>query len=216
MLSTVREKNIFPSEWSIAQGPNIFRLTSSSGATSSTVTLKPREWIICSSVWDSKCPKQAARHGFRTNKAKRMFTDLQRTCLCCISQCSIDCCEELNPLVWTGSSRPLIFLAFSVLWCLCRQMEVEWRLGWVGVGWGGKESFAGACSEMHMFSGLLMVLQRRAQFCLDCLRMDSSGQLASLCSWENCDVGKNKPVFMLFFYKGVRERGKGSKGNWMS
>lgn len=107
------------------------------------------------------------------------FTDLQRACLCCISycKCNLDSCEELYLFALTGRSRALISLAFAVLWCLCRQMGGRER--------GANSLFFGACSERHTLNTHLMVLQRRAQFCSDCLRMGSSGQLALLRNQEN-------------------------------
>ena len=145
------------------------------------------EWNICSSVRPSKCQKLC----LKASEVKHAFKDLERACFCCISRCkcSTDRCEKLYPFALTGSSRALISAAFTALWCLCRQM---WENGK-----GGKWPFFRACSEMHTLSALLMALQRRAQFCLDCLRMGSSGHHFATRKTEGL---RSKKAFFFFFF----------------
>lgn len=144
-------------------------MTFGDGATSWCITLKPREWIIFSSVADSNSQK----HGMKTNNGKHMFKHLQRSTWCCTSlpNTCTDCCERVLflSLNWREQSIDLFLLR-----CAAIPLQTD------GIKEGPKAFHFGACSQMHTLCGLLMVLQRRAQFCLDCLRIDSSGQLASL------------------------------------
>lgn len=172
----MKEENIFPANGLLLRGPNIFRLTSSSGATLWSVTLKPWEWIIYSSVWDSNCQKQQPGGGSEQIK--------WNTCLQTYREPVCVVYHTVN--VTVKSSTPCLELAGARHWSSslhsCDVSADRWRLRGKEEGEGSNQPFTGACSEMHMLRGLLMVLQRRAQFCLDCLRMDSSGQLVSLCS----------------------------------
>lgn len=121
------------------------------------------------------------------------FADLRGTCLCCTSHCKCgpDWCKGLYRFALTGRGKGID---------LPRPRSAAMPLQTDG---RRRRRTGGACSERHMLSGLLMALQRRAQFCLDCSRTDSSGQLASLCG-----RAENKKTKNTLFNKGVKERGK--------
>lgn len=157
------------------------------------IALDTDKWMICSSGWASSC--QYSRKSAQIKHNAHLQACGEPVCVIyhTIKQVQI-AVEHWRGLAAAGH--------WSFLLCSLQTAGRE-----------GVHVSTGACSQMHMLSGLLMVLLRPAQFCLDCMRNGSSGQLASLCKWENWAKqkrkAKNKLFFFLLFFLTRRRSGRG-------
>lgn len=137
---------------------------------------------------------------------KRAFTDLQGTCLCCISHCkwSTDCCIPLPELAEAGH--------WSCLPSLCCDASVD--------GWEGRLRGEGGCSLSveHTTKCICSVaswwyFRDEHRICWDCLRMDSLGQLVSLWNGKSWAVAAKKSFFFVLF-KGGQGEGREQIRKW--